>query len=120
MNDVVREVAGTLGIAVLGSILASAYSSSMDSAVSGLSANVAAAASDKVGAADQVATQMGGPGGAGLMAAAHQAFVDSMSTTASIAAAIAIVGAVVAAAFLPARPHGQVVPANAALEPVAA
>src|SRR3954467_4390886 len=32
MNDVVREVGGTLGIAVLGSILASAYSSNMDTA----------------------------------------------------------------------------------------
>ncbi len=38
MNDVVREVGGTLGVAVLGSVLASAYASGMDGAVSGLPA----------------------------------------------------------------------------------
>ena len=120
MNDVVREVAGTLGIAVLGSILASGYSGSMDSAVAGLPADAAAAASDSVGAADQVAAQMGGSGGADLIASAHQAFVDAMSTTASIAAAIAITGAVIAAVFLPERAHGRAVPAGAELEAAAA
>ena len=120
MNDVVREVAGTLGIAVLGSILASGYSGSMDSAVAGLPADAAAAASDSVGAADQVAAQMGGSGGADLIASAHQAFVDAMSTTASIAAAIAITGAVIAAVFLPARAHSRAVPAGAELEAAAA
>jgi EmrB/QacA subfamily drug resistance transporter len=108
MNDVVREVSGTLGIAVLGSILASAYSSSMDPAVAGLPASAAASASDNVGAAAQVAGQIGGSTGAQLIATSHQAFVDAMSTTASIAAAIAIVGAVIAAVFLPARAKGQV------------
>ena len=121
MNDVVREVAGTLGIAVLGSVLASAYSSSMDTAVNGLPADAAAAARDSVGAADQVAAQIGGSGGAELMATAHQAFVDAMSTTASIAAGIAMVGAVVAAVFLPARARSQApAPLRAELEPAAA
>jgi EmrB/QacA subfamily drug resistance transporter len=96
MNDVVREVAGTLGIAVLGSLLASAYASGMDGAVSGLSPEAAAAASDSVGAAHAL-------GSPDLIAAANSAFVDAMSTTASIAAVIAIAGALIAAAFLPAR-----------------
>jgi EmrB/QacA subfamily drug resistance transporter len=96
MNDVVREVAGTLGIAVLGSLLTSSYGSGMDSAVAGLPADAAAAASDSVGAAHQI-------GSPELIAAANQAFVDAMSTTASIAAAIAMTGALIAAVFLPAR-----------------
>ena len=100
MNDVVREVAGTLGIAVLGSVLASSYASGMDGVVSGLPADAATAASDSVGAAHVVAAQVGG---ADLVAAANQAFVDAMGTTASIAAAVAIVGALIAAVFLPAR-----------------
>jgi predicted MFS family arabinose efflux permease len=120
MNDVVREVAGTLGIAVLGSILASAYTSSMDSAVGGLSTSAASAASDSVGAADQVAHEIGGSAGADLLSSAHQAFVDSMSTTASIAAAIAVTGAVIAAVFLPARARTKQVPMTAEVEPVAA
>ena len=100
MNDVVREVSGTLGIAVLGSVLASAYSGGMDSAVAGLPGDAAAAASDSVGAAHQVAAQTGS---ADLVTAANQAFVDAMSTTASIAAGIAMAGALIAVAFLPAR-----------------
>src|SRR5919112_1725928 len=36
MNDVVREVGGTLGVAVLGSMLASTYATAMDGSVSGL------------------------------------------------------------------------------------
>jgi EmrB/QacA subfamily drug resistance transporter len=100
MNDVVREVAGTLGVAVLGSLLTSAYSGGMDSAVAGLPADAAAGASDSVGAAHEVAAQVGS---ADLVSAANQAFVDAMSTTASIAAGIAIAGALIATAFLPAR-----------------
>jgi predicted MFS family arabinose efflux permease len=96
MNDVVREVAGTLGIAVLGSLLAGSYGSGMESAVAGLPADAAAAASDSVGAAHQV-------GSPAIVAAANEAFVDAMSTTASIAAGIAITGALIAAVFLPSR-----------------
>jgi EmrB/QacA subfamily drug resistance transporter len=104
MNDVVREVSGTLGIAVLGSVLASAYSSGMGSAVAGLSPDAAAAASDSVGAAHQVAAQTGT---ADLVTSANQAFVDAMSTTASIAAGIAMAGALIALAFLPARARAR-------------
>jgi hypothetical protein len=116
MNDVVREVAGTLGIAVLGSILASAYSSGMQGAVADLSPDAAAAASDSVGAAHGAAAGLGGGADAALVAASNSAFVDAMSTTATIAAAIAVAGALIAAAFLPAR--ARTAPARGALAPV--
>jgi EmrB/QacA subfamily drug resistance transporter len=103
MNDVVREVGGTLGVAVLGSVLASAYASGMGGAATGLPDDAAAAATDSVGGAHEVAAQMGGDSAAGLIAAANDAFVDAMSTTAGIAAAIALAGALVAAVLLPAR-----------------
>jgi MFS transporter, DHA2 family, multidrug resistance protein len=103
MNDVVREVAGTLGVAVLGSILSSAYATGMDGAVTALPSEAATAASDSVGAAHEVAAGIEGQGAAELVTAANGAFVDAMSTTASVAAAIAVVGALIAAAFLPAR-----------------
>jgi EmrB/QacA subfamily drug resistance transporter len=110
MNDVVRELGGTLGIAVLGSVLATSYASSMDGAPE--------AAQDSVGAAHAVAAQTGTTD---LAATANQAFVDAMSTTAGIAAAIAIVGAVIALAFLPARARSAAGPSAAALpEPAAA
>ena len=99
MNDVVREVAGTLGIAVLGSVLARRYAGGMDGA--------SELASDSIGGAHAVAAELGGHQGAELIATANAAFVDAMATTASIAAAVAIVGALIAAAFLPARGRGE-------------
>jgi EmrB/QacA subfamily drug resistance transporter len=107
MNDVVREVAGTLGVAVLGSVLASGYASGMDGSVSGLSSEAAAAASDSVGAAHAVAAQLGGGAGADLVAASNGAFVDAMATASILAAAVAVVGALIAAVFLPARARAE-------------
>jgi hypothetical protein len=54
-----------------------------------------------------------------LVTASNSAFVDAMTTTASIAAAIAIAGALIAAMFLPARARKASEPALAA-EPAAA
>jgi hypothetical protein len=62
----------------------------------------AEAASDSVGAAHEVAAGIDGQAATDLVSAANDAFVSAMSTTASIAAAIAVVGALIAAAFLPA------------------
>jgi EmrB/QacA subfamily drug resistance transporter len=103
VNDVVREVGGTLGVAVIGSVLTSAYAPAMDGATSGLPSQAADAASDSVGAAHQVAATLGGDAAARLVSAADHAFVDAMSTTMGIAAAVALAGALVALAFLPSR-----------------
>jgi hypothetical protein len=103
MNDVVREVGGTLGIAVLGSILASSYASGMDGAVEGLPGEAAHAAGDSVGAAHEVGAQLGGTAGDTLIRLADQAFVDAMATTSVLAAAAAVIGALIALMFLPAR-----------------
>jgi Na+/melibiose symporter-like transporter len=114
MNDVVREVGGTLGVAVLGSVLASTYATGMDGSVTGLPDEAATAASDSVGSAHEVAAQMGGA--PDLITAANDAFIGAMGTTAGIAAGIALAGALIAAAFLPARARGRSV---SPLEPVA-
>jgi hypothetical protein len=122
MNDVVREVGGTLGIAVLGSMLTSSYAAGMDDATAGLPTAAAEAASDSVGAAHAVAGQIGGGAGERLTQLANGAFVDAMATTATIAAAAAMIGALIALAFLPSR-AGAEAPATAGaelLEPLAA
>jgi EmrB/QacA subfamily drug resistance transporter len=107
MNDVVRELGGTLGVAVLGSILSSSYSSSMGDATAGLPHPAAAAASDSVGAAHEVAAQLGGRAGAKLIDTANSAFVNAMTTTATLAAAAAVIGALIALAFLPSRARAE-------------
>ena len=100
INDTVRMVGGALGVAVLGSILSSRYSSDMGSAVHGLPAPVAHAARDDLGAALHAATQSRSTA---LADAAKNAFVTGMTSAVWVAAAIAVLGALVALVALPSR-----------------
>ena len=104
VNDTTREVGGALGVAVLGSLLAAGYHSSMASsaAVDALPAPAAAAAHDSLGGAMQVASQLGASGQA-LVADATRAFVDAMSSTVLVGAAVAVMGGLVALVWLPSR-----------------
>jgi AcrR family transcriptional regulator len=86
VNDAVRMVGGALGVAVLGSVLSSGYRGGMEGAP--------AAARDSLGAA----LSSGDPALARL---ATDSFVSGMHTTAIVAAAVALAGAVLAAAYLP-------------------
>ena len=65
-----------------------------------------------------MAAQIGGDAAASLTQVANQSFVDAMSTTATLAAGVALAGALIAAAFLPSRARARV-PA-AVPEPAAA
>jgi Na+/melibiose symporter-like transporter len=102
MNDVLRELGATLGVAVLGSILASKYAGGMDGATHGLPSDVADASLDSVSGAHAVAAQVG-DSAIGLVASADRAFVAAMSTTTDIAAVVALAGALVALVLLPTR-----------------
>jgi EmrB/QacA subfamily drug resistance transporter len=102
VNDTVRMVGGALGVAVLGSVLSSGYRGGM--------ADAPVAAQDSLGAA----LSAGDPA---LAVLARDAFVSGMHTTAIVAAAVALAGAVLAAAYLP-RSGRAPRPAGApALEP---
>jgi MFS transporter, DHA2 family, multidrug resistance protein len=105
VNDTARELGGAVGVAVIGSIFASTYSSSIRptvDGVAGLSDAARAAAVANVGAALATAGSLG-DAGARLAAAASSAFVDGMQAGLWVAATLAGVGAVVALAFLPGR-----------------
>ncbi len=93
MNDTVRMVGGTLGVAILGSLLSSGYGADMEPAVQSLPPSAADAASESVGHAGVVADQIGGSTGAALNHAAETAFTSAMSTTLTVAAATALAGA---------------------------
>jgi EmrB/QacA subfamily drug resistance transporter len=103
MNDTTRQVGGALGVAIVGSIMSSSYSSHMAAVVKGLPAQAAAAARNSVGAATAVAHQAG-PAGASLLRSAHIAFINAMGDAVMIAAIVALLGALVSLLFLPARP----------------
>ncbi|HET8527161.1 MAG TPA: DHA2 family efflux MFS transporter permease subunit [Actinomycetota bacterium] len=105
VNDTTREVGGTLGVAVLGSIMASVYGSRIVDALSGtpLPAPARVAAGDSLAAALQVAGQLGGAAGQGIASAARDAFVQAFQIGSFVTGAVALAGAVIALLFLPAR-----------------
>jgi EmrB/QacA subfamily drug resistance transporter len=108
MNDTVRMVGGTLGVAILGSLLSSGYGADMDGAVGSLPEPAAAAAHDSIGGASAVAERLGGGAGRALNQAAETAFTSAMSTTLIVAAGVALAGAAVALAVLPGRERARV------------
>ena len=99
MNDTTRELGGSLGIAVLGSVTASNYASHVAGAVSGLPAAAAAAVKSSLAGALTVAGQTGD---AGLAATAKSAYMSGMTVSMVVGAAIILVAAVLALVGLPA------------------
>ncbi len=100
VNDTTRTTGGALGVAILGSLLASQYRGDMDGAVSGLPHDAAATASDTLGGGLAVAHRLGD---GGLAEAAQSAFLNGMHVAAIAAAAVALAGAIVAYMVIPAR-----------------
>jgi len=107
VNDTVREVGGALGVAVLGSVLASQYTGSIASTTETLPTEAAHTAGDSLGGAVVVAQQVGGQSGIAILDAARAAYVDGFGLALTIAAAVAAAGAAVAAIWLPARAEGS-------------
>jgi EmrB/QacA subfamily drug resistance transporter len=102
MNDTTRQVGGALGVAVLGSTLASGYGAAIAPALGDAPPPIAQAASDSIGAAATVATQLGPPG-QGLLEAARSAFLQGMGDALQIGAGVAAAAALLVLLFLPAR-----------------
>ncbi len=103
VNDTTRELGGALGVAVIGSILSSVYSAHLTDAAAGrLPAPALDAATSSVGAALAVAQRIG-PAAEPIVTAARQAFVDGMVIGSRVTAVVAVLGALVALKWLPAR-----------------
>ncbi len=113
VNDTTREIGGALGVAILGSIAASSYTSAMigSASLKGLPTQAVDAASNSIGGAVTVASKLVGTplaSAAGpLLDAAKEAFVGAMDHSVTIGAIAAGIGALIALAFLPARPRAE-------------
>jgi EmrB/QacA subfamily drug resistance transporter len=107
MNDATRELGGTLGVAVIGSVFASLYAARL-ALPRGLPDRAAEAARESVGgafiAAQNIADAGLGPLAAELKATASAAFFDGFAAGCLVAAGVAAVGALAAAVLLPAQP----------------
>ncbi len=104
VNDTTRELGGTLGVAVIGSVFASLYTAGFDSAPSGLPSGPA---SDSIGAAFAIADQIGGAAGSALREVASAGFYDGLAAGCLVAAGVCAVGSVFVAALLPSRPADE-------------
>ncbi|MDN3028137.1 DHA2 family efflux MFS transporter permease subunit [Streptomyces sp. S.PB5] len=91
-----RQVGGAIGIALLGSLLASTFRDRLD--VTGLPAQAADTAGESVVAAHLVADKAGS---AELLASANSAYVHGMGVVMLVCGAASLVAALLAAAFLP-------------------
>jgi DHA2 family multidrug resistance protein-like MFS transporter len=96
-----RQVGATIGVAVLGTVLASVYRSHL--VVTGLPAAAAAAAKSSVVAGVAVAHALGS---AALLDSARSAFVQGMDTMLWVCGGIALASAILALLFLPRRADG--------------
>ena len=93
-----RQVGGTFGVAILGSILSSAYRSGLHTAVvpAGLVATVRGGVAEGVAVAHKLGSIV-------LFEAVRTAFVHAMDVMLAVCAGIAVAGIVLALAFLPRR-----------------
>jgi hypothetical protein len=101
VNDAVRQVGGALGVAVLGSLLSSAYSSALPPVVRGVP--VPEQARDGLGGSLAVAGHLPAEAGRELMNAAGRAYVHAMDRGVLVGAGVALAGALVALVWMPAK-----------------
>jgi hypothetical protein len=104
LNDTVREFGGAVGMALIGSVLSAAYSSSVAGATAGLPEPAASAVEGGIGGAVAVSSQMG-PAGAMVMDAARSAFLDGWATAMWLSVGLALASALFGLVWTPSRRH---------------
>jgi len=106
VNDVSREVGGTLGVAICGSVFASLYGPKLGELVAkfNMPAEAVALAKESAGAGFAVAEMSPTPEAAqAVRAAVSEAFMHGFHTACFTGAGVALAGALFAWKFLPAR-----------------
>ena len=100
VNDATRELGGTLGVAVVGSVFSSVYAAHLADGclVAGSRAVCSEQAQDSVGAATSIAV-----GQPELAQALQDAFMAGLHTSSLMVGLLCLVGAVVGAVALPGR-----------------
>jgi EmrB/QacA subfamily drug resistance transporter len=105
VNDTTRELGGTLGVAIVGSVFASIYSSRLSdsAALANLPADARATMERSMAAAQRVIAAL--PQGVvpDVRAAVNTAFLDGLQIGSLVSAGIALTAAVIVAWLLPAR-----------------
>ncbi|WAC90645.1 MFS transporter [Mycobacterium sp. Aquia_213] len=105
VNDTTRELGGTLGVAIVGSVFASVYSADLGSApaLAGLPAEVTSAMRSSMAVAHKVIEQLPAERAGQVRDAVNHAFLDGLQVGSLVCAGIALAAAIVVAGLLPAR-----------------
>jgi hypothetical protein len=105
VNDTTRELGGTLGVAIVGSVFASVYSGRLagNSALSQLPIDARSAMESSVAAAQRVVAQLPAGVAVGVRDVVDRAFLDGLRVGSLVCAGIALASAAVVAVLLPAR-----------------
>jgi EmrB/QacA subfamily drug resistance transporter len=110
VNDTTRQMGGAMGVAVIGSLVASIYAAGIDKVAPlfGLTGSVLNEARSSLGGAlGRVAPTLG-VAGADFTKAAKDSFVDGLSLGLRVGAAVVVLAAFVAYRFLPATARDHV------------
>jgi EmrB/QacA subfamily drug resistance transporter len=107
MNDASRELGAALGIALMGSLAASAYTNNLSKATAHLPASIQQQANRSLADALAAANKLGGAAGHALTVAAQNAFLDGIQLAVTGSAILAGIAAVIVITKLPDLPtHG--------------
>jgi EmrB/QacA subfamily drug resistance transporter len=115
VNDTTRELGGALGVAVVGSVLASVYRGDVISRIAGLPAS-AHAATNSLGAALQAAGGLSPADGHLLATAARQSYVHAFDLTLTVTVAVALLASGLVAWLLRPAPVEEAEEVPAAFE----
>ncbi len=105
VNDTTRELGGTLGVAIIGSVFTSVYVGALDDGsgpLASLPPDVQDLTRESVGAAKVIAGRLGDASGA-YLDQVNAAFLSGLSVGCYVAAGAATLGAIFVSRFLPAR-----------------
>jgi EmrB/QacA subfamily drug resistance transporter len=108
MNDTTRELGGALGVAVLGSLVASRYGSKLEPAIALLPEELRARAKESLAGALQAAGSGQGSSGAEVSRIAREAYVSGVHLAAIVAGSVALIASAFVYRKLPAgNPHAH-------------
>jgi len=100
VSNTIRQVGGALGVALLGSVVASVYRDAMAAPTAGLPGPAKDMATESIAGTYAVAGQLG-PSGPALIQAANDAFVHGMHWAAFGSTIVALVGTIAVAIWVP-------------------
>ena len=103
LSRMLQQIAASFGVAILGSILNSAYHSDLGQHLVALPVQARAAAQSSVAGAAAVAQHLPGPMARTLVHAAHDAYAQGMAEVLLVCSGLMVAGALLVLLLLPAR-----------------